>query len=482
MDHSGKKKKVQRKPVVRSGPLSFCQELLFLNGIRTPRFNPVIAEIVALSGRIEPTRICRALNVTIARHESLRSRYVMRKGVPRVEVLQEAPEANPVVLLDASRADHAEGGVKRAILAQIDSLDPGQGRVVASMLAKTDAESWLWMLAIHHLSSDGWSQHIYGRSFSAALNSGPATPGQKQGGGRDVSSIDYALRQTDWFESDAAEKQLEWWIGILGPLAVQPLPLRARAPDGEGPPVPIRLETRLESAIHAALHRIARQARVPMLAVVFAAFAGVVARRMGCPRVSVLSLVGGRTLPGADRATGAFYNSIVLTADVSSVADEAGLLRAAATSVFEGWRRQEVPLGLVSQACVSRGYADVVSKIPITFNLVRHPLADFRIPGCRMAEVDSDTLLPVAGAAKGIYVRRLQMVAFANPVTVIVCDLAEELRVSLDIDSHRFDPSEAANLLADYAEQLRWFAGHLGEVARPADSTGSGLIYAADGV
>lgn len=87
VDHSGKKKKVQRKPVVRSGPLSFCQELLFLNGIRTPRFNPIIAEIVALSGRIEPTRICRALNVTIARHESLRSRYVMRKGVPRVEVL-----------------------------------------------------------------------------------------------------------------------------------------------------------------------------------------------------------------------------------------------------------------------------------------------------------------------------------------------------------------------------------------------------------
>lgn len=462
------------KVIARSGPLSFCQELLFLNGLRIPQFRPVIAEVVSLSGRVDPVRIERALHSIIRRHEPLRSRYVMRKGVPRAEVMVTRDETDPALLLDASDVASSKESIKHAILAQIGSLDLGKGRVVSSMLAKSGDDAWLWMLAIHHLASDGWSQHIYGRSFSEGIRLKDVEADERSSG----SSIDYAVEQTKWFESDAAEKQLEWWIDMLAPLAAQPVPLRAYKTE-EGPPAFVRLEARIGSTAHAGLHDISRRKRVPLLAVVFAAFAGVIARRLQRPYVSALSLVGGRTLRGANRAVGAFYNSIVLSLDTGRV-DEADLLRRAAACVFEAWRRQEVPLGLVSQACVNRGQPDVASKIPITFNLVRHPLADFRIPGCSMTEVDNSTLDPVIDVAGEIRVASQQATQFSSPLTVVVCDLAKELRVSMDIASHRYNPTEAADLLADYVERLIWFAKHLGNGPNSFDPAGSGLIYQAE--
>jgi hypothetical protein len=186
--HSRNRKELIR----RSDPLSFCQELLFLNGLRFPQFRPVIAEVVLLSGPIDPTRICRALSATIVGHEPLRSRYVMRRGVPRIEVLSQAPDTDPVVLMTAGHPDHMKNGIKRAILAQIDGLDVGKGRVVTSTLMNAGSNSWLWMLAIHHLASDGWSQHIYGRSFSDSLKSDSSL-----GAGSKASSIDRLCTKAD---------------------------------------------------------------------------------------------------------------------------------------------------------------------------------------------------------------------------------------------------------------------------------------------
>src|SRR2546429_9977888 len=90
---------------------------------------------------------------------------------------------------------------------------------------------------------------------------------------RNGSSIDYAVEQMKWFETDAAEKQLEWWIDMLAPLAAQPVPLRAYGTE-EVPAAFVRLEARIGSTAHAGLHDISRRRRVPLLAVAFVAFAG----------------------------------------------------------------------------------------------------------------------------------------------------------------------------------------------------------------
>ena len=180
---------------------------------------------------------------------------------------------------------------------------------------------------------------------------------------------------------------------------------------------------------------------------------------------------------------GAFYNSIVLTLDTQGIEDEASLLQAAARTVFEGWKRQEVPLGLVSQACVDRDLPEIVGKLPIAFNFIRHALSEFRIRGCSMFEIDYETLAPVDGSTTGVRIRwrQEQVTAFSGPMTVIVCDLAEELRVSMDVLSDWFDTADAADFVAEYVQDLRKFAA-VGSNEAPAVGLGAnrGLIYAAD--
>jgi len=218
-----------------------------------------------------------------------------------------------------------------------------------------------------------------------------------------------------------------------------------------------------------------------MLAATFAIFAKTVARRTGSAATSVVSLVGGRTLEGADKATGAFYNSIILTLDTRSAPDERSLLNAAAAAVFQGWRRQEVPLGLVFEACGDRGRYNIMDELPITFNFIRHPLAEFRIPGCRMGELDSDSLEPVGNRKKHVRVMPNKAKHLPDTMTVVVCDLAHELRVTLDCPDERLDRPDVEDFLEEYINDVESFTARLGTKELPAPRRAGGLIYSETG-
>jgi hypothetical protein len=457
--------------VIERGPMSFCQELIYLNSRLDPRFKPVIAEMVALEGELDPRRIDRALVSLTAQRGSLSSAYVMRDGIPCVELLRHPPG---VLHNESLGAASSKEGIVAAIAAGIQNLEPESGRVACSLLVEQESGRWLWMLAIHHLASDGWSQHAYGRTFSEFLRR------DSTGSGGDVgysaaASIAYARRQREWFASDAAAAQLQWWIRQVEHLPVQPPPLRLL----EAPAAPLiftRLESRVASDIHAAIHRITRRLRVPLLAVQFAMFARAVARRTGWEQVNILSLVGGRMLPGAEQATGAFYNSVLLSVDMTA-GDDLPLLRAATASLFDGLKRQEVPLGLVSRACEERGLGTVAERAGINFNLVRHPLAEFRIDGCRMLDLDPESLEPIEVEPNVIRAFQRAPAPLDSPLTVLVCDCAREFRISFDFCSSLIDLADASALLTDFGAELFALARRLDDEPSPSDADPQGLIY-----
>ncbi len=126
-----------------------------------------------------------------------------------------------------------------------------------------------------------------------------------------------------------------------------------------------RFEVRVGGSLPGALHSLVRNQRIPFLAVILAAIGTTIASRIGSSAVSVLSLVGGRSLPGAQNTMGACYNSIVLTLRESLVSSEAALLGNAAQAVFDALSRCEVPAGLISKACVERGLGAVHGRFPV---------------------------------------------------------------------------------------------------------------------
>lgn len=471
-----KKAKVQNNTVVREGPLSFCQELMLLNVKRFKRFRPAIAEFVELSGEIDPIQVSRSLDATIAAYETLRTRYIARGSRLRAEVMTHSPKQNRVTLVDMQGTVDATDEIRSAICAHLEQLDAEGGSPVTSILLRRDTRSWLWLLAVHHLASDGWSQHLYGRFFSTTIRS-TSSGFSHNNQGIAGSSLDYAARQKAWFDTEAAQRQLEWWINKVRPLPPQEHPLRtdhSKVDVG----ITIQLEHRLQGQSHAALCDIARRERIPMLAIAFAALATIVARRTGCSTVSVLSLVGGRTLPGADKAAGAFYNTILLTLDTQRASDGGDLLRAAGNAVFEGWRRQEVPLGLVFEACAERNIDINAGAFPLILNFVQHALTEFRIPGCAMYEIDQDNFTSITHRADGIQVRHKRASSLSDATTLLVCSLAQELRVNLEFSQGKFGEDDARVLLEEYVDELRALANRYGEVTFHSGVTPSGMIYA----
>jgi hypothetical protein len=326
------------------------------------------------------------------------------------------------------------------------------------------------MLGFHHIASDGWSQHLYGDSFSKAIrNVVVAAP-------RAFVSLDYARRQRAWLASPDAQSHLDWWMRRLRNISVEPPRLPVRLATGARPSAGMfRVQIRLGPSVHAAAHAVAREFRSPLLAVTFVPFARVIARRTGRQLVAAQSMVGGRSLPGGYAATGAFYNSVVLSQKLAPGENATAQLHAARTCVFDVLRHQEVPACLVARAATARGLRQSPETIPLTFNLIRHALAGFRIPGVRMREVDLAKLTVIETTAEIVETRRLKR-GVDSPLTLIVNELAREFCVSLDC-ANSFEEKDAEEFLVEYVRELKVFCAELGHDSQRARETVIGGIY-----
>lgn len=454
---------------VRSGQLSFCQELLLLNQLRHSHFQPLIAEVVELRGAINPQAIYRALRGTVSAFESLRTRFVLRRGKPRGEVLSKGGDWALLLIEDGTGADSPEH-LRNALTNCMNTIAPERGRSLVSLLYKRGQNRWLWLYAVHHLASDGWSQHLYGRYFASLLKQRYDRHDPVMG-----TSVDYARRQRAWYATVQAQGQLEWWICKVQRAAHQSIPLNLRSKP-QGTATVSRFEMRLPPSSSDGLHRFASAQRVPMLSIFLAALAQTVSRRTLQPLVSVTSLVGGRMLRGAHLATGAFYNSILLTIDTGLYADRTKLLQAAASAVFEAWKRQEVPLGLVFEACARRRLGREVHNFPLALNLVQHPLSEFRIPQTSMWDLEIDTLLPPsAPSADGI--RHLKIPGTLQGMTIVACVLESEVRLTMDIPDATYVDRDACRFLVEFGRNLEWFAAASGGGEAQSSRWKRGLIY-----
>ena len=167
----------------------------------------------------------RALNALIARHETLRTRFVEEDGEPS-QVIEPAVHL-PLVVEDLSALEPAERErvAELAMRAEAETpFDLGRGPLLRVRLLKLAEREHILLSTFHHIIFDGWSSAVFNRDLSAlyeAFRRGEDNPRSEP---LPVQYADYALWQRERLEGEELERQLAYWKNQLAEAPALALP------------------------------------------------------------------------------------------------------------------------------------------------------------------------------------------------------------------------------------------------------------------
>lgn len=447
---------MQTDHVIREGPLSFCQELLLFNEIFA-RCPPTVSRVAHIDGPLDIDAFRHAADTIIATHEPLRTTWAWRQGEPVAQV-KSANNLPPSVTV----AD---------LVAESDPTVAVAAAVVPTLLAATrppHMRHWifrrgendhLWVFAVHHMAADAISLKLYAETFCARYRRMSEVPTQ-------TTSIEYAQTLRTWLESAEAQAELNWWLCKLEQIPRAEIPVRT--PFEQSTVGLERQELRLPGTLRDAVVRTARSEHAPPAAVFLAAYAQVASERRDGSRPCVITNVPGRSLPGAASTTGACYNSVPLI--LSSAVSGSSAISAAANTLFDALDHQGVPAPLISLGAVRQGGLALPDRIPVSFNVIDHPLGDFRLSGCRLWEVDLATLGPPNWGYSGPTALRSGQTPIRPTMDWLVTILPTSVILTVEYTPSHSDREDVTALLAEYETALR------GLCRMPANSVDPGNL------
>ncbi|REG50891.1 condensation domain-containing protein [Paraburkholderia sp. BL6669N2] len=431
---------MQNSDVTREGPLSFCQELLLFNEIFTG-YPPAVSRVAHIDGPLDIDAFRRAADSTIAGHEPLRTTWTWRQGEPVAQV-KSADSLPPSTTVTELAADSR--GILEGLVAAVPTLlAAGRPPHMRHWLFRRSENDHIWMFATHHMAADAISLKLYAETFCSSYVR-PLSDSPKP-----TTSIEYAQALRTWLDSSDAQAELNWWLCKLEAVPRVAIPVR---PPVEQSNVSLeRQELRLPTVLRNAVVQTARSNRAPLAAVFLATYAQVASNRGAFP--CVITNVPGRSLPGAASTSGACYNSVPLV--LSSNVSDSTAISAAANTLFDALDHQNVPAPLISLGAVRRGGLALPDLIPVTFNVIDHPLKDFRLSRCRLWDFDLTTHGSTTLGYSGPTVLRFGKAPSKPTMDWTMCMLPESVVVTLEYSPCYADRKDVALLLASYEAALR---------------------------
>lgn len=429
--------------LVRTGPLSVAQELLLYIETLT-RQAPTISRIAHISGPLDINAFQRAARAVVSSHEALRSIYCWKPAEPISEVIDPEDVPDSCHYLENDDITCANAALARA-------YDPSNFAAasiphIRHSIVRISQGSYLWAFAANHIAADAVSLVQYGDTFS-----------RHYAGEEDIrsltTSIDYALSQRQWFSTDEAQSQLEWWLNRLERMTPFLSPIADCDTGGTGK---LRLELRITvRGGRAGIMRRAREWHVPPAALFFAAFSRMIASRNLSRSVLFLTNVPGGGLAGAAAAAGAFYNTLPMEIPAETKSPELAAINAA-EALMDVLDHREIPASLINLAAAKLGLIPVAAKIPMTLNITDHPLNRWALPGCQLYDADiGKPGIPLARGGSSILEAKSH-----DPIGKmdwLITMLPAAVVIAVEFDRAKYKDADVQAMLAEYHLTLAEF-------------------------
>lgn len=305
-------------------------ERAVLNEITDPAATAVfrqswtITQALRISKPIDNARLTSAFRQVVARHETLRSRFVRRPEGWRL-LVEDQHRTGPVIteLGDVSSAQIA-AHIERA---RREEFDVESGPLFRIDLLKCGKRGDVLLVRAHHLVTDGWSQiQVCDELVRAGF-------GMPFSGPKPLTYGAYLERFERAATPSLEAKYEAYWRRLL--LPALPMPRIGRAAKGLAPnwtgltlgPT-ARLTGVMDAEAVARIHALARVENCTLNNVVGAAFATVLARRGGVDGVYYNTPFAGRVHPDLRSFVGFVCDYVPVRCDVKEAGSLAALSRA----------------------------------------------------------------------------------------------------------------------------------------------------------
>ncbi|MBV9775234.1 MAG: amino acid adenylation domain-containing protein, partial [Gemmatimonadetes bacterium] len=148
-------------------PLSFAQQRLWLqHQIAPSSYN--LGSALRLRGELSAEALRGALEAVVARHEALRTRFVVQGGEP-VQVVEPARTFTlPVIdLAPFPEAERDAAAERYAAEEETRPFDLEAPPLLRAVLLRLGPEEHVVLLTLHHIAADGWSEAVLVRELGA---------------------------------------------------------------------------------------------------------------------------------------------------------------------------------------------------------------------------------------------------------------------------------------------------------------------------
>ncbi|WP_328345695.1 non-ribosomal peptide synthetase [Micromonospora sp. NBC_00421] len=321
---------------------SFAQRRLWiLDQVRPGGTEYLVSAGLRLFGPLEPEALRAALDGIVARHEVLRTRYVVVDGEPCQ--LIDAPQPAPLHEVDLRGLDTAAQDERIAGWLTHDRapVDLATGPVLTGTLARLADEEHALVVTLHHIAFDGWSEQVLWREldqlYRAALTGGPSPLAPLP-----VQYADFAGWQRGVLSGATLDRQLAYWRQALAGATPVELPLdrpRPQVRDSACDVVPFAVP----ASDARALHELARRAGATPFMVLLAGYAILLGRFGRSDDVTVGTPVACRDRAEVQDLIGLFLNTLVLRVDLSGDPSFPEVLRRVKEMALGAYAHQELP-------------------------------------------------------------------------------------------------------------------------------------------
>src|SRR5579864_4601686 len=379
-------------PISRLGamPLSFAQQRLwFLAQMEGVSVTYHIPAALRLWGELDVEALKRSLDAIWARHEGLRSVFVVVEGEPRVELLP-VERGLPLEEHDLRGVVDADERLQGLMMEEAHAgFDLARGPLIRAHLVRMQEEEHVLLLTQHHIVSDGWSIGILARELGTlygAFSRGEENLLEPLG----IQYPDYAAWQREWLSGERLQKQGEYWREALAeaPVLLE-LPTDRPRPEQQsftGGCVPIRMDRDLTRRLRELSHGNGTTLYMTLLG----AWAAVLSRLSGQGEVVIGTPVANRRRAETEGLIGFFVNTLALRNDVRGEPSVAEMLKRVRGVVVGGQEHQDVPFEQVVEMVQPPRHLNHTPVFQVMFAWQNQEWSLPQLPGIKVEREERD--------------------------------------------------------------------------------------------
>ncbi|MCF1496229.1 non-ribosomal peptide synthetase, partial [Agrobacterium vitis] len=366
---------IARRPSdMKEPPLSFIQQRLwFMQQLEPGNIAYNMMSAMRLKGPLYLTAFGQAINTVVARHETLRTRFILGTDNEPRQIIEPIGPV-PVTIIDLG--DEAEPEIRarehiQTIAAAPFDLALSPLRITLLRLASQDH---LLSIAMHHIVSDRWSHAVFIRELSLLYRA--ATLGETTDLPElPVQYADWALWERENLQGERLQKQLDYWTSALsGELPLLDFPFdrqRSATASFRG----AHYHFRFDPALSLRLRDLARRHGVSLFTLLLTAYKVLIQRYTGTDDILAGIDVANRDRAEMQSMIGPLVNTLVVRNNLSGDPPFDALLKSVAERVREAMAHQDIPFERVVQAVnPERRLGEMAPLFQAKFDLQQVPL------------------------------------------------------------------------------------------------------------